>query len=127
MGRSPVCLTLASIALVAGCTSTHSHQAGAATVHGTVLLSGGPPPPPGRTAGQKGIGSVLFFTTANRTGTPAYTTSIQSDGTYSVLVTPGHYYLATTAADFNGSPAPGPSVVVHPGQDLKEDIGIPIK
>ena len=124
-----VCLSVvATTALptaVAGCSGPR--HVGVATVHGKVVLSGGAPALQGQPVGRKGTGSVLFFTDAGRTGTPAYTTAVRADGTYSAQVEPGRYYLATTAATFNASPAPGPSIVVRSSQDLNEDIGVSIK
>jgi FtsP/CotA-like multicopper oxidase with cupredoxin domain len=39
----------------------------------------------------------------------------------------GRYYLATTAATYNGIAAAGPSISVTAGQDLRVDINPAIK
>jgi hypothetical protein len=133
MKLATVTLILVSAVTVAGCTGTHhvgiasTHGSKPATVHGQVWLEGGPTPSPGQVSALKGSGSVLVFANAHRTGTPILKTVIHSDGSYSFLTQPGHYYLATTAATFNGVPADGPSITVNAGQDLRADFGVPIK
>jgi hypothetical protein len=117
-------LALVSIAMITGCTS--SHHVSRATLHGTVSLVGGAPLSV-QSGRRKTSGSVLLFTTASRSGAPAYMTDIHPDGTYSLQVQPGRYYLGTTAATFNGAPAGARSIAVNSGQDLKADISISIK
>lgn len=70
---------------------------------------------------------MLVFTNAQRSGTPARTTKIDSDGSYSFKTRPGTYYLATTAGVFNARPAEGPAVVAVAGRDKRADIAISIK
>jgi hypothetical protein len=70
---------------------------------------------------------VLVFTTSSRSGKPKYTVRIRPDGTYTVHLLPGHYYMATTAATYNGIAAPGPDISVTNGQDLRVNITQEIK
>jgi hypothetical protein len=119
-----VSLLSAGLAVTAGCSSSQSPEKG--TVHGHVSLDGGPALP-GRSDVQTGHGSVLVFDDANRVGRPVLSVRIDASGNYTFHARVGRYYLATTAATFNGDPARGPSVAVAVGGDLRADIEVPIK
>jgi hypothetical protein len=123
-GKQAAGLWLAFVLLLAccgGCSSSKPRAtastapAGEGTVTGTLQLVGGPAPGTASPA----AGEVYAFTSAGLTGKPTARVKTGSDGSFSLNLPPGTYYLAATSPSFNIDPAPatppcrgdGPAVV----------------
>lgn len=97
--------------LLIGCSGCSSSQprgdsSGASTGHGTVTgtlhLAGGPAP-----GTDKPVSGVVYaFTSSSVSGTAIVKVNTGSDGTFSLSLSPGTYYLAATSPSFAIDPAP---------------------
>lgn len=73
-------------------------------------------------------GEVLLYRTSDYTGTPAAHAPLDTAGRFSVRVAPGVYYLATTAARYNGVPCRGDKPVsAYPGASTEQNVACQIK
>jgi hypothetical protein len=71
-------------------------------VTGTLRLAGGPAPGTDKPAS----GEIYAFTTAGLTGTPIAKVKTGTDGSFSLSLPPGTYYLAATSPSFSIDPPP---------------------
>jgi hypothetical protein len=91
-----------------GCSSSKprgdssSTSAGQGSVTGTLRLVGGPAPG----ADNPAAGEVYAFTSASLTGTPTAKVKTGSNGSFSLNLSPGTYYLAATSPSFSIDPPP---------------------
>ena len=105
--------------------STPTASAGKGTVTGTLHLAGGPAPGTNKPA----AGEVYVFTSASLTGTPTAKATTAPDGSFSLALSPGTYYLAATSPSFTIDPPPAAPpchgntpAVVSPGSTSKVDV-----
>jgi hypothetical protein len=94
-----VCSSACSTSKPRGNSSTAS---GEGAVIGTLHLAGGPAPG----TENPTSGEVYAFTTAGLTGTPIAKVKTGSDGSFSLRLPPGTYYLAATSPRFSIDPPP---------------------
>jgi len=122
--HSPPCLLLR--VLVVQAARQHADRIGRkGTVTGTLHLAGGPAPGTIKPA----AGEVYVFTSASLTGTPTAKATTAPDGSFSLALSPGMYYLAATSPSFTIDPPPAAPpchgntpAVVSPGSTSKVDV-----
>jgi hypothetical protein len=109
MSKRAAAVCLVSVALLASCggrSSPKPRQSTAPTGEGTVTgilhLSGGPAPGSDSAA----VGEVYAFTSAMLTGRPRIRAKTGSDGSFSLNLPAGTYYLAATSPSFSIDPPP---------------------
>lgn len=107
--RTRLCIAtgiVASLPFLVSCSSSAGSPTTASTKHGTVTgklqLSGGPAPGTARTA----QGEVSAFKDASLTGQPAAKTKTAANGSFSLNLPAGTYYLAATSPSFKIDPTP---------------------
>jgi hypothetical protein len=107
----PAAACLAVTVLLASCVGCSSSEprtgpstapADQGTVTGTLRLSGGPNPGTDSAA----PGEVYVFASAGRTGQPQVRAKTGADGSFSLNLPPGTYYLAATSPGFSIDPPP---------------------
>ncbi len=97
---------VASVPILASCSSSSASPTASSARHGTVTgtlrASGGPAPGTPRTA----QGEVSAFRDASLTGQPAAKTKTTANGSFSLNLPAGTYYLAATSPSFNTDQPP---------------------
>ena len=109
--KQRACISLGSVLLLvcsSACSSskpragTSTQVSAAGTVSGTLHVAGGPAPGSGAAA----AGQVYAFSSASLTGSPVAKVATAPDGSFTLTLAPGTYYLAATSPSFTIDPAP---------------------
>lgn len=119
---------------VASCASSSASPTASSAKHGTVTgklhLSGGP----GLSVARTAPGDVLAFKAASLTGKPVAKAKTAANGSFSLNLPAGTYYLAATSPSFNIDPAPATppcradkSATVSIGSNLTLDVVCAVK